>query len=272
MNAGAVVGEKAAPNALVGCRQGNVRQVEPDEEVTAQVPARNDHRTRVSLHFQGLPELHGEMSSGLDLRRRLRVPGLEQMPEEADRKIPLILSRPLADPMPARAMAYMAHEAVNEADVERFEAQPAGRQPDRDMPGRADHRAGLPVRKAKAFQTICVTPDSTGIALRNHIGERRAQCFYSHGFSPASVKTDRSGADSYVNLISGMGLSSQAVGNQGSHNPLVPITGEMGMFRFRLVLAQAGLLVPRQSRPRPRRPASRPRGRPVRAGLPERRP
>ena len=206
MNAGAVVGEKAAPNALVGCRQGNVRQVEPDEEVTAQVPARNEHRTRVSLHFQELPELHGEMSSGLDLRRHLRVPDLEQMPEEADRKISLIRSGPLADPMPARAMAYMAHEAVNQADVERFQAKPAGRQPDRDMPGRAGQRADIPVRMAKAFQTICVAPDSTGIALRNHIGERRAESLGSHGISPVSVKTDRSGADSYVNLISGIGV------------------------------------------------------------------
>ena len=54
MNAGAVVGEKAALNALVGHRQGNVRQGEPDDEVTAQAPALPDHRTRISLLFRGL--------------------------------------------------------------------------------------------------------------------------------------------------------------------------------------------------------------------------
>ena len=47
MNAGAVVGEKAALNALVGHRQGNVRQGEPDDDVTAQGPLSGSPDTRI---------------------------------------------------------------------------------------------------------------------------------------------------------------------------------------------------------------------------------
>lgn len=125
MNAGAVVGEKAAPDALVDRRHGNVRQVPPDDEVPAQIPGSVDCRGGISLLPQGFQELRREMSAGFDLRRRFRMPGLEQMPAEPDRKMPLASSGPPAGPVPARAMAFMTHEAVKKVDVEPVEAPPA---------------------------------------------------------------------------------------------------------------------------------------------------
>ncbi len=94
MNTGAVVGKKAIQDSLVGRRQGNVRQVEPDDEVAAQGPALYDHRACVSPLFQEIPELHREMSADLDLRRHLCPPGLEQVPEEPERKPPAERPRP----------------------------------------------------------------------------------------------------------------------------------------------------------------------------------
>ena len=145
MNTGAVVGKKATLNAFIGFRQGNVRQVEPDDEVTAQGPALYDHRACVSLLFQGVPEPCREMSAGLDLRRHICPPGLEQVPEEPECKSPAVLPGLPAAPGPTWAVAFMAHEAVHEADVELVETRTVERQPDRDVPGRTGQFAGHPV-------------------------------------------------------------------------------------------------------------------------------
>ena len=77
-----------------------------------------------------------EMSAGLDLREHLGPPGLKQVPEEPDRQSPAVPTGPRASPGSVRATAFMAHESFHEADVERVEAQPFDRQPDRDVPGR----------------------------------------------------------------------------------------------------------------------------------------
>ena len=138
VNTGTVVGKKAIPDSLICRRQGNVRQVEPDDEVAAQGPAPNDQRTRVSLLFQGIPELHREISAGLDLRRNICPPGLEQVPEEPERKSPAVLPGLPAVPMPSWTVAFMAHETVKKVDVELVETRPVERQPDRDVPGRTD--------------------------------------------------------------------------------------------------------------------------------------
>ena len=187
MNTGAVMGKKATLNAFVGLCQGNVRQVEPDDEVVAQGPAPSDHRTRVSPLFQEFPELHREMSAGLDLRRNICPPGLEQMPEEPERKPPAPPTGLPAAPMSARAVAFMAHEVVKKADVEGVETRPVERQPDRDVPGRTVQYAGHPGREAKAFQVFRIGPDNTGIPFRNHIGQWRAELFRRHDLSPVSV-------------------------------------------------------------------------------------
>ncbi len=84
------------------------------------------------LLFQGLQEL------------RLGLSGLDQMPEEPERESPALPTGPPAGPAPARTAAFMAHEAVKEADVEPVETQPAGRLPDRDVLGGADHFVNLP--------------------------------------------------------------------------------------------------------------------------------
>lgn len=138
MNAGAIMGKNAAPDALVSFRRGNARQGEPENEVAARDPALPDRRSGASLLFQGFPELRRETTTGLDLRGRFGLPGLEQMPEEPERKLPALPSRHPAGPMPPRAAAFMTHEAVRAADVELVESQPVDRQPGRDMPGRAD--------------------------------------------------------------------------------------------------------------------------------------
>ncbi len=136
MNTGTVEGKKATPNAFVGLCQGNVRQVEPDNDVAAQGLAPLDHRTRVFPLFQEIPELHREMSAGLGLRRNLCPPGLEQVPVEPECKSPAVLSGLPAAPGPTWAVAFMAHEAIHEADVELVETRTVERQPDRDVPGR----------------------------------------------------------------------------------------------------------------------------------------
>ena len=189
------------------CLQGNVRQVEPDDEVAAQAPVQSDHRTRISPLFQGIPELRREMSTGLDLRGHLGPPGLKQVPEEPDCKPPALLHGPPGAPGPARAVAFMAHEEVKEADVELVETRPVERQPDHDVPGRIDQFADRPGRKAKAFQMLRVAPDNSGIPFRNYIGQWRTKLFRSHELSPVNVKTDRSREDFYENLISGKSVS-----------------------------------------------------------------
>ena len=83
------------------------------------------------------------MFAGLDLRRHSAARS-QQMPEKPECESPALPTGPLAGSALARATAFMAHEAVKEADVEPVETQPAGRQPDRDVPGSADHFANLP--------------------------------------------------------------------------------------------------------------------------------
>ena len=124
MNAGAVMGEKSALDAFVGRRQGNVRQVEPDDEVAAQAHDLLDRRAGISPLLQGIQELRHEASSGLDLRRHSGLPGLDQMPEEPDRMQPALLSGLPAGPTSDRATAFMAQETSEDADVERVETLP----------------------------------------------------------------------------------------------------------------------------------------------------
>ena len=207
MNTGAVMGKKAVPNAFVGFRQGNVRQVEPDDEVAAQGGGPLKRRTCISSFFQETPELRREVFADLDLRRHPGPPDLKQMPEEPDRKSSAIPTRSRARPGSARAVAFMPHETAHEADVECVEAQTVGCQPDRNMPGCTGHFANLPSRKSKAFQMLSATPDHTGIPFLNHIGQWRTKSFRRHDLSPFSVKTDRSRADFYGNRIGGKGVS-----------------------------------------------------------------
>ena len=171
MNTGTVVGKKATPNAFVGLCQGNVRQVEPDDDVAAKGPAPLDHRACVFPLFQGIPELHREISAGLDLRRNICPPGLEQVPEEPERKSPAVLPGLPAVPMPSWTVAFMAHETVKKVDVELVETRTVERQPDRDVRGCTEQIAGHPGRKAKAFQVLRVAPQNPGIPFRNSIGK-----------------------------------------------------------------------------------------------------
>ena len=48
---------------------------------------------------------------------------------------------------------------------------------------------------------------TTGNSLRNHVGQSRPEFFRRHDLSPVSVKTERSGAENYVNLIRAIGVS-----------------------------------------------------------------
>ena len=48
---------------------------------------------------------------------------------------------------------------------------------------------------------------TTGISLRNHVGQWRLEFFQRHDLSPVSVKTERSGAENYGNLIKTKGVS-----------------------------------------------------------------
>ena len=112
------MGKNAASNSLV-----DRRQVEPDDEVTVHGPAPSDHRMREFLLFQGFPNLRGKMSARLNLRRHLCPPGLKHVPEEPERERSALLHWPCARPRPARAAAFMVHEAVNEADVELVETR-----------------------------------------------------------------------------------------------------------------------------------------------------
>ena len=117
MNTVSVVGKKETPNEFVLLYQGYVRQEEPDNEVATQVPAQSDHQTRVSQLFLEIPELHREISAGLVLRGHLGPPDLNQVPEEPDLMQPALPTGPPATPRPARAAAFMAHEAVREAEM-----------------------------------------------------------------------------------------------------------------------------------------------------------
>ena len=207
VNAGAVVGQKAIPDSLVRRRQGNVRQGKPDNEVTAKGLEPADRGTCISPLLQDVQELRHEASSGLDLRRRFRVPDLEQMPEEPDRKRPAPRTGCPADLVPTRAAAFMAHETVEKADVERVETLPAECQPDRDVAGCPDKCVSRPDRNAKALQMLSVASDNTGIPLRNPIGQWWIVSLGRHDLSPVSVKADRSGADFYGNLIRARGMS-----------------------------------------------------------------
>ena len=65
----------------------------------------------------------------------------------------------------------MAHEAVNEADVEPVQTQPVGGQPDRDVPGCTDQFALPCGRKSKTLQMLRIASDYTAIPFRNHIGQ-----------------------------------------------------------------------------------------------------